>query len=277
MGRLADDWQEQRQTCIDVLCAYLRMPFGETSESTLPAEAEVRRSIVQLFIAHWLTERAEWLPYNFDLRRADIYDLNLSGANPPTGEVQIDGAHLFGRTVLHNDFERGVNLKGAVVHGSVSIRAQQLTGYEGLRICKGGSLFVRINPNNTHTNFRKAVVEGDLTIRLPNYGDGKSVIRLEEVAIASTGRLLLEMLDKHVEGNSNPHREDQWASIVTEGWTGDGKIYVDKCLMDSSHLHWDATSIPTDHATVRTPTVRRLSAFKPRLPSAQNPQPPVSP
>ncbi|MET7695698.1 hypothetical protein ABZT06_48915 [Streptomyces sp. NPDC005483] len=27
MARLADDWPEQRQVCIDVLCAYLRMPY----------------------------------------------------------------------------------------------------------------------------------------------------------------------------------------------------------------------------------------------------------
>src|SRR5215472_10073934 len=27
MAGLADDWQENRQTCVDVLCAYLRMPY----------------------------------------------------------------------------------------------------------------------------------------------------------------------------------------------------------------------------------------------------------
>src|SRR5437867_496832 len=27
MAGLADDWKENRQTCIDVLCAYLRMPY----------------------------------------------------------------------------------------------------------------------------------------------------------------------------------------------------------------------------------------------------------
>ena len=27
MARLADDWVEQRQVCLDVLCAYLRMPY----------------------------------------------------------------------------------------------------------------------------------------------------------------------------------------------------------------------------------------------------------
>ena len=27
MAGLADDWQENRQTCVDVLCAYLRLPY----------------------------------------------------------------------------------------------------------------------------------------------------------------------------------------------------------------------------------------------------------
>ena len=27
MAGLADDWQDHRQTCVDVLCAYLRMPY----------------------------------------------------------------------------------------------------------------------------------------------------------------------------------------------------------------------------------------------------------
>jgi hypothetical protein len=27
MARLADDWKENRQTCVDVLCAYLRLPI----------------------------------------------------------------------------------------------------------------------------------------------------------------------------------------------------------------------------------------------------------
>src|SRR5579859_5410995 len=27
MAGLADDWEKNRQTCVDVLCAYLRMPY----------------------------------------------------------------------------------------------------------------------------------------------------------------------------------------------------------------------------------------------------------
>ena len=34
MARLADDWDEQRQTCIDVLCAYLRLPLSFVESSS---------------------------------------------------------------------------------------------------------------------------------------------------------------------------------------------------------------------------------------------------
>ncbi len=49
MARLADDWPEQRQVCVDVLCAYLRMPYE--TDTTAPAfrhgEREVRLTIIR--------------------------------------------------------------------------------------------------------------------------------------------------------------------------------------------------------------------------------------
>jgi len=41
---LADDWLQQRQTCVDVLCAYMRMPYDQAGAP--PGEAEVRRTIM---------------------------------------------------------------------------------------------------------------------------------------------------------------------------------------------------------------------------------------
>jgi hypothetical protein len=36
MAGLADDWEENRQTCVDVLCAYLRMPLWHARTATDP-------------------------------------------------------------------------------------------------------------------------------------------------------------------------------------------------------------------------------------------------
>ncbi|MFI5828370.1 hypothetical protein ACIA6C_14015 [Streptomyces sp. NPDC051578] len=45
MARLADEWRHERQTCIDVLCGYLRMPHAPdppADEPALAANANVR-------------------------------------------------------------------------------------------------------------------------------------------------------------------------------------------------------------------------------------------
>ena len=39
MAGLADDWPENRQTCVDVLCAYLRLPYKPDPGEEAPARA----------------------------------------------------------------------------------------------------------------------------------------------------------------------------------------------------------------------------------------------
>jgi ABC-type transporter Mla subunit MlaD len=54
MAGLADDWQENRQTCVDVLCAYLRMPYepepgrdaSEQQWLAFQAIREVRHTVI---------------------------------------------------------------------------------------------------------------------------------------------------------------------------------------------------------------------------------------
>jgi hypothetical protein len=60
MAGLADDWEENRQTCVDVLCAYLRMPYEPAPGKHAPAEQrlafhairEVRHTVVMVITAH---------------------------------------------------------------------------------------------------------------------------------------------------------------------------------------------------------------------------------
>jgi hypothetical protein len=54
MGHLADDWPEQRQVCIDVLCAYLRMPYeaDPTEPGFMKGEREVRLTIIRTIRDH---------------------------------------------------------------------------------------------------------------------------------------------------------------------------------------------------------------------------------
>ncbi len=53
MARLADDWPEERQTCVSVLCAYLRLPRKQGDD----ADPEVRRTLLRVIRDHLRDDR----------------------------------------------------------------------------------------------------------------------------------------------------------------------------------------------------------------------------
>ena len=108
MAGLADDWEENRQVCVDVLCAYLRMPYEpdpgqgapEPQQLVFQASREVRLTVIRVVTSH-LKEGApvSWQGLNFDFTGvvvdgADFSDAQFSGAT-----VDFDRAQFSGGTV----------------------------------------------------------------------------------------------------------------------------------------------------------------------------------
>ncbi|MEU7751467.1 hypothetical protein [Micromonospora sp. NPDC049171] len=122
MAGLADDWRHGRQTCIDVLCAYVRMPYtppdvaGETptqdeDHAALGAadraraareEREVRHTVIRLVGRHLRIaedDAASWCGYDFDFTGAVFDGGDLSGARFSGGDVSFEGATFNGGDV----------------------------------------------------------------------------------------------------------------------------------------------------------------------------------
>ncbi|MCZ7422703.1 MULTISPECIES: pentapeptide repeat-containing protein [unclassified Micromonospora] len=99
MAGLADDWEEGRQTCIDVLCAYLRMPYvpppsdskkdvgrgnkrrsGRQEVRDALEEREVRRTVIELVRNHLARPQAssEFEPWGADNPYIDAASLRGS-------------------------------------------------------------------------------------------------------------------------------------------------------------------------------------------------------
>ena len=120
MAGLADDWEENRQTCVDVLCAYLRMPYEADPGQDVPesqrlvfrAIREVRHTVIRVITAHLKSDAAvSWQGLNFDFRGV-VFDggdfrhaefsggtANFGSAEFSDGTVDFDDAEFSGGTV----------------------------------------------------------------------------------------------------------------------------------------------------------------------------------
>ena len=108
MAGLADDWQDHRQMCVDVLCAYLRMPYEPEPGDDAPVEKrlalqasrEVRHTVIRVIAAHLNgTAPVSWCGLNFDFAGAVFDGGDFSGAKFSGGTVNFSGAEFSGGTV----------------------------------------------------------------------------------------------------------------------------------------------------------------------------------
>lgn len=113
LAGLADDWPAGRQTCIDVLCAYLRMPYEINSDPDASVEhrlhlrsmTEVRRTIWRIIGAHLRLETGpSWSGHDFDFTGAVIdCDVPFFGVRLSAGTLTFSGAQIVsGNVWFHN-------------------------------------------------------------------------------------------------------------------------------------------------------------------------------
>jgi uncharacterized protein YjbI with pentapeptide repeats len=176
MAHLADEWAEQRQQCVDVLCAYLRLPWAgdttqlepntTTTEHTWPdgggqrkvtktysgraGEREVRQTIVRVIASHLRPVAGwgvGWSDLDIDLTNAALPNANFSDAN-------FRGRTSFARAT----FSGSSSFNRAQFSGDASFAETQFSGHAFF----GGATF------SGSTNFGDAKFFGDAS-----FGDAK--------------------------------------------------------------------------------------------------------
>ncbi|MEU6672482.1 pentapeptide repeat-containing protein [Streptomyces sp. NPDC046727] len=179
LARLADDWEEQRQICIDVLCAYLRMPYqpDPQQQGYKEGEREVRRTIISVIGDHLQDPYApsSWCHENFDFRGAIFDGGELSGSVflgwADFRDVAFRGPITFiGSTFGHRvtfdgaTFEGDVMFYGATFHGmaffhNVVFRGGRVT-FQGAKFSGGHVVFERATFGGSRVDFDGATFTG---------------------------------------------------------------------------------------------------------------------
>jgi uncharacterized protein YjbI with pentapeptide repeats len=162
MAGLADDWKQNRQTCVDVLCAYLRLPYdpdpGDSADPTertaYRANREVRHTIIRLIGAHLRAGAAvSWQGLNFDFTGVvfdggDFSSARFSGgtvsfadAEFASDAVSFIGAEFCGGRVY---FSRA-NFSGGAVDFGLAVFSGGVVGFFGAGFSGGRVNFYRAN------------------------------------------------------------------------------------------------------------------------------------
>jgi hypothetical protein len=139
MAGLADDWEENRQTCVDVLCAYLRMPYEPDPGQDVPgpqrldfqASREVRHTVIRVITAHLKDDAAlPWRGLNFDFTGVVFDGGDFGGATFSGGMVDFAGTTFSGH-VYFGDAEfsgASVSFGGATFSGEVYFGRAKFSG-----------------------------------------------------------------------------------------------------------------------------------------------------
>jgi uncharacterized protein YjbI with pentapeptide repeats len=114
MAGLADDWEENRQTCVDVLCAYLHMPYepdpGQDASAAqilaFQATREVRHTVIRVIAAHLKKDAAvRWQGLDFDFTGVVFDGGEFTGAQFTGGLVSFATAQFTGDAVFFGDVQ----------------------------------------------------------------------------------------------------------------------------------------------------------------------------
>jgi len=220
MARLADDWTEQRQTCIDVLCAYLRMPSEHETIQESEGEKQVRVAILRLIGSH-LDADAEpnWCDDHFDFSYAELPAITWSR---PTFKKRPDFSHArFAGAVSIGQprFEQGVSFVQAAFVSSLEIRNARVSqgdvALQGAEITSG-VLTTDLLDEQAVLDLSQVTCRGEFGIVCSadvEKPQGRVVLR--EVRVRPGGLLALEGIDlESVESSVHNGATSQFGAVI---------------------------------------------------------------
>jgi len=164
MAGLADDWPENRQTCVNVLCAYLRLPYepdpGKGADASkhldFRASREVRHAVIRVITEHLRDDsNRSWQGLNLDFTGVAFDGGDFRFAQFTGGMVNFNGATFSGDIV---DFS-GATFSGDIVDFSGATFSGELS-FTLAMFCGGEVRFTRAKLFGGQVNFNGATFSG---------------------------------------------------------------------------------------------------------------------
>jgi hypothetical protein len=214
LGRLADDWEEQRQVCVDVLCSYLRItkPSDDRGEEQvcIAIQAVLKRGLE----ARESGERP-WPNMRLDLSGTRLRDFSLRDF--AVQQFSLAKADLIGVCEISGQSMERADFNGVTIWGIASVEGAGLLGVHMKDIKFKGSGYSTwsfqprredIRPGQRfamHNLAGLAIMSGNVTLDLEGYKDFpiRGRLNLNGVHVSAGALLEVSSLDEETTGRIN--------------------------------------------------------------------------
>jgi hypothetical protein len=210
LASLADDWPEQRQSCVAVLCACLRMPNSHEALPASEGEKHVRLAIVQLIGDHLDPSKPmNWCDCDFDFSFAELPAITWLS---PTFKKRPKFAHArFMDQVSITDptFEQGADFISSSFEGLVQVQRARIVGGDVLLYgadIRSGVLTTDLIAEASVVNLSRAVCRAEFGVVCSSTGaEPQGAVALHDTLVKPGGFLYLDGVDLGGEGSSAAH------------------------------------------------------------------------
>jgi len=229
MAQLADEWIAQRQTCIDVLCAFLSVT-GDPTRRQSDSLRESRRTTLRIIKAHLRQRRGQtsWQQCEFDFTGAVLKEADFTGITFTSGRFLFEEVQ----------FEEGVRFDGATFAGAyVSFRGAKLkagssVSFANASFRSGEVVFDNVTFGGGEARFDEAIFEPRclVTFNGAQLGAGGSVY-FEDTTVQGPGLCFTNASFSSGEGE-----------VRFDGATFSGTVHFDRAEF-SSDVHFDGSNL----------------------------------
>lgn len=221
MARLADDWPEQRQSCVDVLCSYLRMPTHHEIRQAAEGEKHVRVTILRLIGDHLDAGRpTNWCDCNFDFSYAELPILEWS---EPTFRKRPEFRHAHFSdlvSITEPTFEQGIGLMFGRFEAPLQIERARIIGGDvalhGADL-KAGVLSTDFLADGSTIDLGKASCRAEFGVACSAGPEPQGQVALREVLVRPGGQFSLDGVDTVGVQNSATARPGAIINVEPEG------------------------------------------------------------
>lgn len=184
MAQLADEWTEQRQRCVDVLCAYVRASAEQEGTGRGP-DRDARRRAVELIAERLRANGAtSWIGCDFDFTGAVLDVGNFGGASFARGRFCFDGARFLDRVRFDGAAFVGatVSFAGSWFEGGCEV------SFDGAEFRRGAVGFEQANFAGGEVRFRAARFDAGCKVTFAEARLGKGgTVSFEGARLAGEG------------------------------------------------------------------------------------------